>query len=197
LGALRALAALPIDQAAAPGLDLLEDKEPFVRSEVIRLYGLRSTLLNDDRLLVLLYDKEQIVSGMAETALKARGLTPRQILLGKTMVSPDPKVRMTVIAQLDESMDIDPAIWLARLVEDKDAEIRLKAVDAIARRRVSGELKRRLQVISETDSSDAVRKSAEKILRSETTAAAANVLPPLPGRTEAKSTSKSATIRAN
>jgi hypothetical protein len=113
------------------------------------------------------------------------------------MVSPDPKVRMTVIAQLDESMDIDPAVWLARLVEDKDAEIRLKAVDAIARRRVSGELKRRLQVISETDSSDAVRKSAEKILRSETTAAAANVLPPLPSRTEAKSTSKSATIRAN
>jgi len=197
LGALRALAALPIDQAAAPGLELLEDKEPFVRSEVIRLYGLRSTLLNDDRLLVLLYDKEQIVSGMAETALKARGLTPNQILLGKTMVSPDPKVRMTVIAQLDESMDIDPAVWLARLVEDRDAEIRLKAVDAIARRKVTGELKRRLQIISETDSSDAVRKSAEKILRSETTAAAANVLPPLPSRTEAKSTSKSATIRAN
>ena len=198
LGALRALAALPIDQAAAPGLELLADKEPFVRSEVIRLYGLRSTLLTEDKLLDLLYDKEQIVSSMAETALKARGLTIKQIELGKTMVNPDPKVRATVIARLDESIDIDPAVWLARLVEDKDAEIRLKAVEAIARRKVTGELKRKLQVISDSDSSDAVRKRAEKILRSETTASAANTLPPLPNpTTEAKPAAKPATIRAN
>ncbi len=197
LAALRALASLPIDQAASPGLELLTDKEPFVRSEVIRLYGLRSTLLTEEKLLDMLYDKEQIVSSMAETALKARGLTTGQILLGKAMVNPDPKVRLTVIAQLDESMDIDPAVWLARLVEDKDAEIRLKAVEAIARRKVTGELKRKLQVISDTDNSDAVRKSAEKILRSESTAAA-NVLPPLPGKTpETKPASKPATIRAN
>ncbi|MFM7131102.1 MAG: HEAT repeat domain-containing protein, partial [bacterium] len=155
-------------------------------------------LLTEDKLLELLYDKEQIVSSMADTALKARGLTVKQIELGKTMVNPDPKVRATVIAQLDGSMDIDPAVWLARLVEDKDAEIRLKAVEAIARRKVTGELKRKLQVISDTDSSDAVRKSAEKILRSETTASAANSLSPLPSPVaDAKPATKPATIRAN
>jgi hypothetical protein len=80
------------------------------------------------------------------------------------------------------------------LVEDSDASVRLRAVEAIAKRKVSGDLIRRLQVISEKDSSDAVRKSAEKVVRSQSTASnGAAQLPPLPGSAK----SASATIRAN
>jgi HEAT repeat protein len=193
LAAMRTLAALPIDQAAAPGLDLLNDKEPFVRSEVIRYYGMRSSLLSDEKLLGLLHDPEQLVKAMAETALQSRGLSKSQISLGKAIISPDPKIRETVISQLDESMDIDPAVWLARLVEDKNESVRLKAVEAIAKRKMTSDLKRRLQVISESDASDAVRKSAERVLQSNSTAMSQLELPPLP----VQSKPKNSTIRAN
>lgn len=196
LAAMRALAALPIDQAAAPGIELLNDKEPFVRAEVIRYFGLRTSLVSDEKLLGLLYDPEPLVHNTAEQALLARGLSKNQVALGKSMVSPDPAIRATVISQLDSSMDIDPAIWLARLVEDKDDSIRLKALEAIAKRKMTSDLKRRLQVISESDSSDIVRKTAEKILRSDSTAQITENLPPLPTLPGAAKP-RNATIRAN
>lgn len=193
LAAMRALAALPIDQAAAPGIELVHDKEPFVRAEVLRYFGLRSSLISDEKLLGFLYDSEPLVKNMAEQALLGRGLTKSQIDLGKDIVNPDPNVRANVINQLDESMDVDPAVWLARLVEDKDDSVRLKAVEAIAKRKMTAELKRRLQVISESDSSDVVRKTAEKILRSDSTASSVDGLPPLPATAKARNS----TIRAN
>ena len=191
---MRCLSTLPIDQAAAPALELMKDKEPFVRAEVIRYFALRSGLISDEQLLGLLYDDQQVVRGSAELALKARGLSEIQIALGKMIVSTDPTIRVSVIGKLDESVDVDAGVWLARLVEDSDASVRLKAVEAIARRKVSGDLIRRLQVISEKDSSDAVRKSAEKVVRAQSTASiGAAQLPPLPGSAK----SATATIRAN
>lgn len=194
LAAMRCLSTLPIDQAAAPALELMKDKEPFVRAEVIRYFALRSGMISDEQLLGLLYDDQQVVRGSAELALKARGLSEVQISLGKMIVSTDPTIRVSVIGKLDESVDVDAGVWLARLVEDSDASVRLRAVEAIAKRKVSGDLIRRLQVISEKDSSDAVRKSAEKVVRSQSTASNGTAqLPPLPSSAK----SASATIRAN
>ena len=114
------------------------------------------------------------------------------------IVSRDPTIRVSVIGKLDESVDVDAGVWLARLVEDSDASVRLKAVEAIAKRKVSGDLIRRLQVISEKDTSDAVRKSAEKVVRAQSTASIRVTLPPLPG-TQSVLAPKSpgTTIRAN
>lgn len=199
LAAMRCLAALPIDMAAAPALELLKDKEPFVRAELLRYFAPRATLIPDEQLLGLLYDSEPLVRSSAELALASRGLSPTQISLGKMIVSPDAQVRASVIGKLDASMDVDPGVWLARLVEDKDESVRLKAVEAIARRKVSGDLIRRLQVISEKDASDAVRKSAEKVVRAQSNASRGNSLPPLPAIDAKPAAARSAqsVLRAN
>lgn len=199
LAAMRALSALPIDMAAAPALELLNDKEPFVRAELIRYFAPRTGLIPDEQLLGLLYNEEPMVRAASELALKSRGLSDVQIGLGKMIVSPDPLVRSSVIGKLDESMDVDAGVWLARLVEDKDAAVRLKAVEAIAKRKVSGDLIRRLQVISEKDASDAVRKSAEKVVRAQSNASLASPLPPLPkaDRQPAAARGAGSVIRAN
>jgi HEAT repeat protein len=199
LAAMRTLSALPIDLAAAPALELLNDKEPFVRAELIRYFAPRTGLIPDEQLLGLLYNSEPMVRASAELALKSRGLNDIQISLGKMIVSPDPLVRSSVIGKLDESMDVDAGVWLARLVEDKDAAVRLKAVEAIAKRKVSGDLIRRLQVISEKDTSDAVRKSAEKVVRAQSNASLASPLPPLPKTDRQPAAAKAAgsVIRAN
>jgi HEAT repeat protein len=194
LAAMRCLAALPIDTAAEPALELLEDKEPFVRAEAIRHFAMRGSLITEERLLGLLQDEQPLVTRSAELALKSRGLNDDQIALGKAILSKDPQVRVSVIEKLNGSMDIDPGVWLARLVEDPDASVRLKAVDAIAKRKVSREMLRRLQAISEKDSSDAVRKSAERALRAQSTASLGDSLPPLPERF---GNPGAATIRAN
>ena len=198
LAAMRCLSVLPIDLAAAPALELLKDKEPFVRAEVIRYFALRPGLIPDEQLLGLLYDDQQLVRGSAELALNARGLSEIQISLGKMIVSRDPTIRVSVIGKLDESVDVDAGVWLARLVEDSDASVRLKAVEAIAKRKVSGDLIRRLQVISEKDTSDAVRKSAEKVVRAQSTASISITLPPLPERQSVLAPKSTVTtIRAN
>lgn len=200
LAAMRCLAALPIDTAAAPALELLQDSETFVRAETIRYFALRGNLISEEQLLKLAVEEKPLAARSAELALKSRGLTDDQIALGKSILDKDPQVRVSVIEKLDESMDIDPGIWLARLVEDSDASVRLKAIEAVAKRKVSRELLRRLQVISETDSSDAVRKSAEQVLRAQSTASLdTSGLPPLPTGLldDAGATQSKTTIRAN
>ncbi len=199
LAAMRCLAALPIDAAAVPALELLQDKEPFVRAETIRHFAGRSGLVPEEQLLSLCQDADSMVSRSAELALKSRGISDQQIALGRAIVSKNPQDRIAVIGKLDESRDIDPGIWLARLVEDSDASVRLKALEAIASRKVSRDLLRKIQVISEKDASDAVRKSAEKIIRSQNTASVSGSLPPLPPTFDARidAESRRATLRAN
>ncbi|MBI1322258.1 hypothetical protein GC170_03590 [bacterium] len=199
LAAMRCLASLPIDTAAAPALELLKDKESFVRVETIRHFAGRNGLISEEQLLSMTTDEDSLVAQAAVMALSSRGISEDQIALGRSILSKNPQERISVIARLDESMDIDPGIWLARLVEDPDASVRLKALEAIANRKVSRELIRRIQVISEKDASDAVRKSAEKVLRSQTTASVSSNLPPLPpafdkGRA---GDDRPATLRAN
>lgn len=199
LAAMRCLAALPIDAAAAPALELLHDKEPFVRAETLRHFAGRSGLLPEEQLLSLSQESESMVARSAELALLSRGISEKQIELGRAILSKNPRDRMDVIGKLDESMDIDPGIWLARLVEDPDASVRLKALEAIASRKVSRDLLRKIQVISEKDASDAVRKSAEKILRSQNTASVSAKLPPLPPVSDGlkNAENRRATLRAN
>jgi hypothetical protein len=199
LAAMRCLAALPIDAAAAPALQLLQDKEPFVRAETIRSFAGRSGLVTEEQLLSLSQDGDSMVSRSAELALKSRGISEQQITLGRAILSKNPQERIAVIGKLEESSDIDPGIWLARLVEDSDAAVRLKALEAIASRKVSRDLLRKIQVISEKDASDAVRKSAEKIIRSQNTASVSSSLPPLPPTFDApnETETRRATLRAN
>jgi hypothetical protein len=199
LAAMRCLAALPIDSAAAPALELLNDKEPFVRAETIRFFARRGGLISEEQLLSLSMEADSMVAKSAELALLSRGINELQLALGRSILSKNPQDRIAVIGKLDESADIDPGIWLARLVEDPDASVRLKALEAIASRKVSRELLRRIQVISEKDASDAVRKSAEKVLRSQSTASVSSNLPPLPPTAEPVGTgsNRQATLRAN
>ncbi len=171
------LAALPLDDKAAPALAYLNDPDPEVRLQVLAGFAKRDALLNEEAILPLLYDPAPAVAPVAERVLKARGLNEEQIGLGKLIVHPQPHLRISAIPMLLSRSDIDPVVWLLYLSRDKDASVRAKAVEALAGRDTP-ESRRRLAEMAHSDPSPEVREAAAKVApRGESTAA----LPPLPG----------------
>jgi len=83
---------------------------------------------------------------------------------------------MSAIPFLKDRQDIDPTVWLIYLSRDAEESVRLRAVDAFAKR-LTPEAKKRLAEMAESDTSKNVRDAAEKLLpEGESTAD----LPPLP-----------------
>ena len=178
IAAVACLGALPLNALAAPAVELLTDKEPGVRVQVLVSFIERPTLLTAEAILPLLYDPSPFVPPMAERVLKSRGLSPEQIGLGKLIVHPRPEMRIGAIPLLtNDHADIDPITWLIFLSRDIEESVRLKAIEALAGRDVH-EVKQRLAEMASTDTSKAVRRAADKVLpEGESTTVA---LPPLP-----------------
>jgi HEAT repeats len=178
IAAVACIGACPLDPGAAPALDLINDKEPGVRVQVLVSFIERPSVLSEEAILPLLYDPSPFVPPMAERVLKSRGLSPEQIGLGKLIVHPRPDMRIGAIPLLTKDRgDIDPVNWLIFLSRDVEESVRLKAIEALAGRDTP-EVKRRLAEMASSDVSKAVRQAAEKILPpGESTTAA---LPPLP-----------------
>jgi hypothetical protein len=174
--AISCLGALPIDAKAAPAIAGLSDPNFAVRLSVLNAFAMRPTLLTEEAILPLLHDPVAELAGLAEKVLRARGLSPDLIGLGRMVTHAKPNLRASVIPMLMSRTDLDPTVWLLRLTEDPDETVRLRAVEACAGR-LTPELVQRLKELRAADDSAAIRAAAAKALPEEKTAA----LPPLPG----------------
>ncbi len=177
--AVSALAALPIDTEAQPAVAYLEDPSPEVRLAVVSGFAQRRALLDEESLLPRLWDSSAAVTAAAEQALKARGLASDQIGLGKMVVHPQTRMRISAVAMVLARTDLDPVVWLLFLSRDADADVRARAVEALAGRD-SAQARDRLSEMAVSDPSPDVRQAAARVappVDAETTAS----LPPLPG----------------
>jgi HEAT repeat protein len=178
IAAVACLGTLPIDNAAAPGVAYLENKNADVRKQTMISFARRNLLLTDDMLLNHLYDEDVSIRETASIILKTRGLTQEQISLGGLIFSPKPQQRISVIPFLKDRNDIDPVVWLIKLSRDPEEMVRINAVEALSAHK-SPSVKKRLAAMATSDPSAIVRQTASRHTRSpqETTA----LLPPLPG----------------
>jgi hypothetical protein len=176
--AVRCLAALALDDKAAPAADLIKDKNWQVRLNVVVAFAERRGVLPEEEIFPLLYDSAELIPEMAARVLKARGLTSDQINLGKLIVHPKAEIRASAIPLVLKREDIDPVTWLIYLSRDTDDAVRGQAVDALAGR-LTPEARQRLEEIAQSDPSTKIRATARKVVPAppETTAS----LPPLPG----------------
>ena len=175
--AVMCLAALPLDDKAAPAVNLTKDDDWQVRLQVLAGFSGRPDVLTNEEILPLLHDSQDELAELAGTVLKARGLTRDQIGLAKMLVHPKPGVRTSAIPLLLQRDDIDPTVWLLFLSRDKDETVRLQAISAMTGR-PTPETRRRLEEMAGHDPSAPVREAARKLLpASEATVS----LPPLPG----------------
>ena len=178
--AVACLAALPreLDAKAEPAVAYLKDSEEVVRRQVLASFAQRPEVLSEELILPLLYDPSMEIKSLAHEVLERRGLTRDQIGLGELAYHPDPKVRSSTFAFLNNRVDIDSEVWLIHLSRDPAESIRLQAAQELLKRG-SEEGRARLEEMAAIDPSELIRKelrgSAPK------TAQTRAALPPLPG----------------
>ena len=169
----------PVTAVATEAIAYLDDPASSdVRKQVMVSFASRRSILSEDAILKMMYDKDPSIPPVAELILKTRGLTQEQISLGSMIFHPKPEIRASLIPLLKERSDVDPTTWLIQLSRDIDESVRMSAVDALAARQ-SPEIGKRLAEMATTDKSAEVRRAVSKHILpgSEKTAA----LPPLPG----------------
>jgi hypothetical protein len=178
VAAVMCLAALPLDDKAAPAIELLRDPSWQVRLQVVVSFADRPDLLTTELLLPRLYDFEELAE-LTASILKLRGLKADQVGLAKMLVHGNPRVRESAIPLMLKRDDLDHVVWLLFLSRDGDETVRFQAVGALEGR-LTMEARRRLEEMAAKDPSSAVRDAARKLVpaSAETTTAA---LPPLPG----------------
>jgi hypothetical protein len=173
--AVACLAALPLDDAAAPAVVYLKDPDLNVRMQVLVGFAPRRNLLSEDAILPLLYD--QALSGLADQVLKARGLSREQIDLGKMVFHPRADMRISAVELAAKRTDIDPVIWIVHLSRDTDESVRDRALATLGSF-ASPEARQRLNEMASDDPSEQIRSAAAKLLPPQDRTAS---LPPLPG----------------
>lgn len=173
--AVACLGALPLNAQAAPAVRI-GDENPGVRLQSLISFAERPALLSEEAILPLLYDPDPYIPPIAERILKARGLTPDLIGLGKLVAHPRPDMRASAIPFLKDRKDVDPVVWLIYLSRDADESVRLQAIESLAGRD-DPEVKTRLAEMAGTDTSPKVRQAAAKLTPAADATAA---LPPLP-----------------
>ncbi len=116
-----------------PLLPLLRDAVPEVRRAAVLALGPAKTLMADDDLLPALHDSDVDVQRLVKTALLSRGLSEKQVRMGKYLSSPRPADRLKLVAYLRDDGDHDLCAWLQRLSLDTSPAVRAAAA------RVAGE----------------------------------------------------------
>jgi hypothetical protein len=118
-----------------PGMDLLEsvvgllhDPVAEVRRAVLVAVGPADHVVKDEGLLPCLHDPDQKVRKLTEAALRARGLRPEHLELGRLLTHPDHHMRVRVLDHLREAPDLDPGVWLRRLSHDRKPSVRAAAL---------------------------------------------------------------------
>jgi hypothetical protein len=148
-------------------LPLLHDPEAGVRRSAVLAIGSSRDLLSDDELLPWLHDPDAEVSGLCETALRARGLRDRDIHLGRLLTDPSPLKRLQVIDFLPTDDQIDPRQWLQRLSQDPVPIVRAGAARAALdpEYRCDDEFRARIRQMAMSDPDGTVRQIADGLLK--------------------------------
>lgn len=115
-------------------------------------------VITDDELLYWLHDKDNEVRRLCEMSLRGRGRTPRDIYLGRLYTSPDANTRQKLLIELAEEEELNIAVWLERLTNDKDPAVRAGAIRVAADRQT--DLISRLTQMGKTDPDATVRRIA-------------------------------------
>ncbi len=166
------------DVDAEPAARHLDDPDADVRMQVLVSFVDRPALVSEEAILPLLYDANEFIPPMAERVLRARGLSPEQLGLGKLVVHPRADMRLTAFSFLKNRNDIDPVVWLLYLSRDREETVRMKALEELVVH-TTPEARQRVSEMASGDVSPAIREKAEKLKPAGDTTA--DALPPLPG----------------
>ncbi len=113
-------------------------------------------------LLTQLHINDAAQASTAERELVRRGITPRQIEIGRALTSPLASERRRWADALPNLAEIDAKPWLLWLSRDADADVRRTVVTLMATSR-EPELLRRLAEIAATDENEMVRELAARV----------------------------------
>lgn len=138
---------------------LLKDADSAVRRAAVLSVGLDRDVLVEDDLLPLLHDADKEVRRLTALALKQRGLSDNQIVLGKLICDPRPLARLQILEQLPHATELDSMVWLQRLSNDTSDAVRAAAVRAMGDL-LTPELVARLEQMAQHDPSPTVRQNA-------------------------------------
>jgi HEAT repeat protein len=75
---------------------------------------------------------DKFQAGLIRTVLKERGLTSDELVLGSKFTASDPQVRLNLVDDLQVLPARTARWWLKELLSDSDANVRLKALTALA-----------------------------------------------------------------
>jgi hypothetical protein len=107
---------------------LLHHAEAEVRQAAMLAVGPHRHLIGDEELLTWLHDSDAEVRKLCETALRSRGLTGREVRLGKLLTHPQPSERLKLLVHLTEEEELDVSEWLLRLSQDPSPAVRAGVV---------------------------------------------------------------------
>jgi HEAT repeat protein len=150
-------------------LPLMHDPEAGVRRSALLAVGPARDLLADDDLLPWLHDPDPEVRGLCETALRARGLQERDLMMGRLLTDPSPLKRLQVIDFLATDDRLDPNAWLQRLSQDPVPAVRASAARAAVDPDYhwTTEFTLRLRQMAEADPDGTVRQIAGDLLKAD------------------------------
>jgi HEAT repeat protein len=142
---------------------LLNDPVPEVRRAAMLALGPvadnAEPLISSDQLLRWLHDPDAEVQRSCEMALRGRGLSARDIHLGRLLSHPDPVERLSVLIELPRDDDFALVKWLERLSKDPNSAVRAGAARVAGER--GADFLERLDEMSHTDPDSTVRRIAE------------------------------------
>jgi len=167
-----------IQLSLSPGMDLVEhvtgllnDPDVGVRRAAILAVGPADKVVLDDMLLPSLHDPDPEVQRLCESALKARGLGPEHLQLGRLLTDPQPQERIKVIDKLRRAADLDRGIWLRRLSHDPAPSVRVAALRVMDEQQLA-DLTDRIDQMAQQDPSETVKYLAHIYLQRSRKAAA-------------------------
>ena len=106
---------------------LMSDPDAEVRRAAMIAVGASHDLVADDDLLPWLHDADAGVRELCETTLLARGLSDKDVRMGKLVTDPNFLKRLEVIGYLQHDDQVDPHVWLNRLSRDPVPAVRAAA----------------------------------------------------------------------
>jgi HEAT repeat protein len=155
------------DDDGAMTVAKLSDKRAEVRRKALEALGASRDLCLDEELLPLLHDAEKDSRERCESFLKARGLTDKEIQIGRIASDPLPLKRLQLIDKLPTDFDLDAEAWLQRLSQDPSPAVRIGAARAAMdpSSTLGVNLTDRVREMAQKDPDGTVRQIADYLIR--------------------------------
>jgi HEAT repeat protein len=140
------------------------DPSADVRQLILLALGDHEELLNTDDLCRYLHDESHAVRSVCERALRARGLSPRQVMLARLVTDPRPAARAEVPALVLQTPELDAVIWMEKLTRDPAPAVRAATARALGEEG-DAKLHTLIRHLAERDSDPTVQEIARYFLR--------------------------------